>query len=303
MVNEPNLSDLRMFGLVAKHASFIAAARVANLAQTTVSKRVAMLEEALGVQLLHRTTRRVTITESGLKVLRWSKRILGDIEEMQADLSLDQGEPRGPIRISSASRLGRDYVAPALSQMKHRFPGIEVWLEIIDRRVDLVGDGFHLDFRSGEPSERDLIGHKIIKSSRIFCAAPSYVARHGAPQTLADVTKHECLLFRDRNEPFGLWRFRGPRGWDSVNVSADLASNDNDVVLRWAIDGHGIMIGTDWFFASSLKAGKLCRVLPDWQQPADVWAVSVERTTRSAKVRLCLEYLKEQMSALRKHRN
>lgn len=298
MLNEPSLSDLRLFAVVVKHASFVKAAHEQRLAQTTVSKRVAILEQALGVKLFQRTTRTVKVTDDGLKVYQWAQTILDSVSDMREELAVGQIEVKGPIRVSASSRLGRDYVAPALSKMKQRFPGIEVWLELMDRRVDLLGEGFHLDVRSGNADEPHLIGHRIARSSRFLCAAPAYLKKHGVPQSLDDLSRHQCLLFRDRGEPYGVWRLKGPRGWEEVRVTGDLASNDNDIVLGWAQDGHGIMIGADWFLANSLDEGRLKRILPGWQQPVDVWAISSLRTNQSAKVRLFIEHFKAEMSTI-----
>ncbi len=296
MLNEPRLEDLKAFGDVIRAGSFSAAARATATPQTTISKRVAVLEEALGVKLLHRTTRRVNLTDDGQRVYQWTQKILETVADMQDDLVSSQGEPRGPIRVSASSRLGRDFVTPALSKLKQRFPALNVWLEIMDRRVDLVAEGFHLDVRSGEADEPDLIGHRIFKASRILCASPAYIAAHEPIKTIADLHDHKCILFRDRNEPLGIWHLKGPKGWNSVNIDSQLASNDNDVVRKWACDGHGVMIGADWFMQSSLNAGQLVRVLPEWGQPADVWAVSSARTGQSVKVRLFLQYLIEEMN-------
>lgn len=299
MLNEPSLSDLRIYSMVAKHASFIKAARALNLAQTTVSKRVAALEQSLGLKLLLRTTRSVRMTDEGTKVFQWAQKILETMNDMHEDLAVDQAELMGPIRVSASSRLGRDYVAPALSKLKWTYPGIDVWLEIMDRRVDLMGEEFHLDVRSGKADEPNVIGHQIAQSSRILCAAPKYLEKYGSPRNLADVSRHQCLMFRDRNEPFGIWTLKGPSGYEDVHVTGELASNDNDVVLGWAHDGHGIMIAADWFVATSIKRGKLKRVLPNWYQPVDVWAISTQRTNQSAKVRIFIEYLKAEMAAVR----
>ena len=295
MDNYPDLADLRFFCAVARKSSFIAAARDAGAAPTLVSKRVAMLEVALGVKLFHRTTRRVHITDDGAKVYRWAQKILEDVEDMHDDLATTSGDPRGLIRISSSARIGRDLLTPALSLFKHRFPRIEVWLELLDRRVDLIGEGFHLDIRAGEVNEHNLIPHRVAKSNRILCAAPSYIARHGQPATPADLTSHDCVLLREREEPFGTWRLTGGRGQENAKVTGTMASNDIDVVLRWVHDGHGIAFSSDWLFAPSLANGALVRVLPDWHQPADIWAVSTARSAQSAKVRICLEFLKERM--------
>ncbi len=298
MLNEPSISDLRLFSEVVKHASFVKAAHGLKLAQTTVSKRVAILEKSLGVKLLLRTTRSVRMTDEGAKVFQWAQKILENMQDMQEDLALEKGELKGPIRVSASSRLGRDYVAPVLSQLKRSYPGIEVWLEIMDRRVDLMGEEYHLDVRSGNADEPNVIGHRIACSSRLLCAAPAYLEHYGTPKNLADVGQHQCLLFRDRGEPFGVWTMKGPSGYEDVRVTGDLASNDNDVILKWAHDAHGIMIAADWFVAKSLEQGRLQRILPNWYQPVDVYAVSALRTNQSAKVRILVEYLKTEMKSV-----
>jgi LysR family transcriptional activator of dmlA len=271
----------------------VAAAREAKASQTWVSKRIATLESNLGARLLNRTTRKVSATDEGLKVFEWAQRLIEGVEEMRGEISRGSGVPHGELRVCSSARLGRDIVAPALSRMKQRFPAVDVWLELLDRRVDLIGEQFHLDIRAGEVSEASLISHRIAVSSRILCAAPSYVERHGSPRTASELAQHECVLLRERNEPFGTWRLHGPRGTENTKVIGSLASNDIDVVLRWAHDGHGIVMSADWLFASSLANGALVRVLPDWHQPADINAVSSVRSAQSAKVRACIEFLRE----------
>lgn len=296
MDNDPSLYDLRLFSTIARKSSFVAASRDFGVAPTFVSKRVAMLEQSLGIKLFHRTTRRVNLTDEGARVYQWAQKILEDVESMQNDVSETKVEPRGPIRISSSAKLGRVHLAPALSHFKQRYPKIDVWLELLDRRVDLIGEGFHLDIRAGEVNEHHLIAHRIATSSRILCASPAYVARHGTPHTVADLANHECILLREREEPFGTWRLTGPSGWEHVKVAGTMASNDIDVVLAWVHEGHGIAFSADWLFAKSLANGSLIRVLEDNYQPADICAVSTSRSAQSAKVRICLEFLKEQMT-------
>lgn len=299
MLNDIRLTDLRTFQLVARHGGFSAAARVAGCPQTTVSKRMASLEHALGVKLLHRTTRLVHLTDDGKRVYEWAQRMLDTATEMEDELNAAKNEPQGPLRVSTSTRLGRAYVAPVLARLKTQYPSLEISLDIVDRHVDLMAEGLHLDVRTGEPHEPHLIRHHIMESSRILCAAPSYVARHGMPTSLSEVRSHRCLLFKDRNEPLGVWRLKGPKGWESVDIRSETESNDNEVVLDWARRGLGIMLATDWFLADNLEQGDLQRVLPDWHQPADVWAVSASRTAQSAKVRVFIECLREAMQARR----
>lgn len=291
-----DLGDLRLFCFVARRCSFSAGAREAGIAPTLMSKRIAQLERSLGVTLLRRTTRQVDLTDEGRKVLAWAQRILDDVDDLREDVARIAVEPEGPIRVCSSPRLGREVVAPALSRLKAQHPAMDVWLELLDRRVDLIGESFHLDVRVGEIAESHLIGHLVADNRRILCAAPSYIARFGEPETLAEIADHRCVLLRDRDDPFGAWRLNGPSGPESIKPTSTLASNDIDVVLRWACDGHGIVMSSHWLLASSLASGALVQVLPQWTQEAPLYAVSTVRSARSAKVRLCVEALRLQMA-------
>jgi LysR family transcriptional activator of dmlA len=293
--DEVLLKDLRLFCAVARRASFSAIAFEFGVSPTYVSKRIALLEKTLGVTLLHRTTRRVSISEDGERVFRWAEQILEDVQRMGEDILSLCAEPSGIIRISSALRLGRDHVAPVLSLMKHRYPKLEVWLELFDRRVDLDAEGFDLDMRVGDVSEPNLIAHHIVASQRVFCAAPAYLERAGMPNSVSDLTQHDCLLYRERGEAFGLWRVVGPQGQESVKVIGSMASNHSDAVLQWTRDGHGIMLTARWNIVDSLADGSLIRILPEYYQPADVWAVSRVSGRQSAKVQAAVALLRENL--------
>ncbi|MDH4871120.1 LysR family transcriptional regulator [Pseudomonas sp. BN515] len=294
--NDPFLRDLLLFCTVARRSSFVAGATELGISPAHVSKRIAMLEESLGVKLFNRTTRRVNITADGEAAFLWAQKILEDVEGMVEALSGLKGEPRGVLRLATSLRLGRDYVSPVLSLLRQRHPGLEVWLELLDRRVDLIGENFDIDLRVGEVHEPHLIAHRIAESYRMLCAAPSYLARRGQPRTLADLAQHDCLLFRERELGFGVWRLSGPNGEETVKVTGPMASNHSDVVRQWAHEGHGVIMASVWDAAPSIRTGKLVRVLPAYQQSADVWAVTAARASGSAKVKLCIDFLKEQLA-------
>ena len=244
--NDPFLRDLLLFCTVARRSSFVAGATELGISPAHVSKRIAMLEETLGVKLFNRTTRRVNITADGEAAFLWAQKILEDVEGMVEALSGLKGEPRGVLRLATSLRLGRDYVSPVLSLLRQRHPGLEVWLELLDRRVDLIGENFDIDLRVGEVHEPHLIAHKIAESYRMLCAAPSYLARRGQPRTLADLAQHDCLLFRERELGFGVWRLSGPNGEETVKVTGPMASNHSDVVRQWAHEGHGVIMASVW---------------------------------------------------------
>ena len=292
----PLLEDLRLFSLAARRSSFAATATEAGASPAYVSKRIAILEEVLQAKLFHRTTRRVSITVDGETVYQWAQRILEDVDLMSDAVAAGRSEPRGMLRISTSFRLGRQHIGPALSELARRYPALEVRLEVVDRAVDLVSEGFDLDIRIGAVSEPNLIAHRIAPSDRILCAAPAYLADRGRPRTLVELAQHACLLFRERDQAFGVWRLEGPNGLETVKITGPLSSNNIDIVRQWAHDGHGIIMSSVWDLSASLEAGELAHVLPEYRQPADIWAVSTARLANSAKVRVCVRFLQERLT-------
>ncbi len=174
-------------------------------------------------------------------------------------------------------------------------PGLEIDLEILDRSVDLVDEDIDIDVRVGDIREPHLVPHHLANGRRILCASPAYLRLHKEPQRLADLTRHSCLLIRERNETLGRWSLRGPDGTSNMRVSAALTSNHGDVIRRWALEGHGIMLRSYWDVAESLARGDLIHVLPAMWQPADVFAVTKIRSSNSAKTRLCIRYMRKRL--------
>jgi LysR family transcriptional activator of dmlA len=295
--NESFLRDLQLFCNIARRGSFVAASTEMGLSPSHVSKRVAMLEASLGVKLFQRTTRRVSVTSDGEAALQWAQKILDDVQGMADAFADRRTELRGLLRISTSLRLGRKHVSPILALLRQRHPNLEIWLELLDRRADLVGENFDIDIRVGEVHEPHLIAHKIVESTRILCASPDYLERRGTPLELAELTQHDCLLFRGRDDRFGVWRLSGPNVEKSVKVTGTVASNLSDIVVQWAKDGYGVVMVSIWDVAESLRAGELVRVLPDYMQSADVWAVTAERLSSSAKIQVCIEFLREQLTS------
>ncbi len=295
MNNDWDLADLRIFCSVARRSSFVAAATELGISTAYVSKRIAGLEQALGVRLFHRTTRRVHISDEGETAYLWARKVLEAADDMRRELSRAKEAPAGPLRISTSLRLGRNHVSHILAELERRYPALEIWLELVDRRIDLIGEGFDVDIRVGEVAEPHLVAHRIAPSARILCAAPAYLQRRGRPKTLAELAHHDCLLFRDRDQPFGVWRMEGPHGAEAVKVTGPMGSNHSDAVRNWALDGQGIILLSGWDIAEELRAGRIERVLPDYRQPADIWAVTPARLASSARLRLCVEFLIEQL--------
>ena len=291
------LDDLRVFCLAARKASFAATATELGTSPAYVSKRIAMLEKALGVSLFHRAARRVTVTADGERVYESAQVIFEGVERMGETVAGDRLDPRGALRVTTSFRLGRKHIAPALSELARRYPALDITLDVVDRRVDLIADDIDLDVRIGSVDEPHLVAHRIAASRRVLCAAPSYLDQRGWPASVAELGRHDCLVLRDRNQAFGVWRLDGPDGATTkVKVTGRLSSNNADIVRGWAVDGHGILCQTSWDLHEDLAAGRLVQVLPAWSQPADVWAASTVRLSHSAKVRACVDFLQRELN-------
>lgn len=287
------MEDLRLFCMVVHKQSFAASALELGVSKALVSKRIAVLENVLQARLLHRTTRKVSVTENGQIVYQWAQRILEDAEQMAEAISSAKISPRGLLRICTSSGFGRNHVSRAVSAMARRYPELEFQLELLDRPVDLVREGFDLDIRIGEVYEGNLITKLIGHNARVLCASSSYLEEWGTPLRLADLAQHKCIVIRERDQEFGRWKLEGPTGSETVRIGGLLSANNGEIAHRWAIDGHGIILRSMWDVGPSLQCGDLKRVLPEYQQNANVWAVYPSRLSTSAKVRVCVQFIEE----------
>jgi LysR family transcriptional activator of dmlA len=290
--------DLRVLLEVVRRASFAAAAQELGVSPAYVSKRIRLLEAALAVKLLHRTTRRVAVTEEGERVYQWAQRILDDIDHLVQDVGTTRSEPRGLLRVSSSFGFGREVVAPALSQLVVHHPGLQLRLEVFDRLVDVAAEGFDLDVRVGDEIAPHLIAKRLADNHRVLCTAPAYLARRGTPRSVDELSAHDCLVIKERDHPFGVWRLRAGAEARTLKVTGPLSSNNGEMAVQWALDGHGIVLRSIWDVRADLAAGRLVQLLPAWTQEANIWAVYPSRLSRSAKVRVAVEFLAQYFRAL-----
>ncbi|ALM84775.1 LysR substrate-binding domain-containing protein [Bordetella sp. N] len=295
----PLNEDLRVFLAVARKASFVAAANALGMSPAYVTKRVTTLERTLGVTLLHRTTRRVTVTDQGERVMARAQRILDDLNELVEELGVTRQAPRGTLHLCCSFGFGRQVVAPVIADLARHHPDLQLRLDLFDRLVDITAEGYDLDVRVGDVIPQHLIARPLAANRRILCASPAYLQRAGTPRSLADLAGHDCLVIKERDHPFGVWSLRSARhGEQSAKVSGPLSSNNGEVVARWAVEGHGIFLRSMWNVAPLLASGTLVQVLPEWSQEANIWAVYPPRLDGSAKVRICVEWLQQAMRGL-----
>ena len=298
MNNDLLPADLRVFCAVVRASSFSRAAEDLGMSPAYVTKRVRLLEDSLGTTLFHRTTRSVVISEAGERVYHWARRILDDVDHLVEEVGVTRREPRGSLRVSSSFGFGRRVVAPALSEFVARHPAMQVRFEVFDRLIDVAAEGYDLDVRVGDVIAPHLIARKLASNHRVLCAAPGYLAARGTPRTLPELAAHDCLVIKERDHPFGVWRMQRGHQEHTVKVRGPLSANNGEMVVQWAVDGRGIVLRSMWDVAPLLGAGKLVQVLPQYRQSADIWAVYPSRLNASAKVRVCVEFLAARMAHL-----
>jgi DNA-binding transcriptional LysR family regulator len=287
-------SELEFFVLVARHSSLSAAARALDLTPPAASKRLAQMEQRLGVQLVNRTTRSISLTSEGETYLAHATRILAEIREMEDAVSSGRQGPRGLLRVNATLGFGRTTIAPLISQFARRYPEVEVQVEVTDRPVDLVETGFDLAIRFGTLPDRRLNARRIMSNRRFLCASPKYLERYGTPSNLAELANHRCIIHRQNDDAYGIWRFMHNEHSEVVKVHGSLSSNDGDIVLGWALDGHGILIRSEWDAAKYIDSGRLRVVLPQFELPsADLFVYYASRANQPVRTRAFIDFLVE----------
>lgn len=293
-------SHLQFFVLLARHGNLAAAARELDLTPPAATKRLAQLEARLGVRLVNRTTRSISLTAEGETYLEHATRILAEIREMEDAVSSSRAVPRGLLRVNATLGFGRTTIAPIVSQFAKRYPQVEVQFDVTDRPIDIVESGIDLAIRFGSLPDKRLNARRIMQNRRFLCASPRYLERHGTPKSLADLSEHQCILHRQNDDAYGIWRLTRDGHSEVVKVHGMLSSNDGDIVLGWALDGHGILIRSEWDLAKYLESGRLRVVLPEYVQPsADLFVYYPHKRNQSARTRAFIDFLVERFNSRR----
>jgi len=285
-----DLNALVLFAKVVEKQSFVAAARALGVPKSTVSRKVAELEERLGARLLVRTTRAVRLTEAGRSYYDRATRIVADAEEAEA-LVRDAGEtPVGHLRLTTTMAFAERAIAPRMTEFHRRYPRVTVEILATDRRVDLVGEGFDLAIRAGTLDDSSLIARRLAPAGLMVVASPSYLAAHGTPTVIEDLRNHACLLL-GTGIAGHQWPLTGPDGPLTVAVTGPLVANDIGILYRACVGGLGIARLPRFLIAEDLAAGRLVPVLPE-ASPADAGVYLVYPGGRKVpgKVRVFLDF-------------
>lgn len=292
-----HISDMRLFVLVAQLGSLANAARELGITPSAVTKRLLSLERRLGVRLLNRTTRSISLTSEGEIYFENGKRILADIDSVESLITEGKNSPQGLLRINAPLGFGRSYIAPLVSEFVKMYPDVNVQLVLSDRPIRLPDEAVDISIRFGDIPDSRLIARKISSNRRLICASPNYLKKHGTPLLPHDLSQHQCITLRQNDTFSGMWQLTKGEERENVRVGGNLSTNDGEVALKWAIDGHGILMRAEWDIARYLRDKRLELVLEDYSTPAaDIYAVYLEKQHLSAKVSYFLDYLKQAFS-------
>lgn len=296
MKNGIQPADLGFFSALASAGSLSAAARELGITTPAVSKRLALMESRVGVLLVNRTTRRMGLTPEGELYLEHARRILGEIDDMAHLLGVSKATPKGLLRVNATLGFGRRHVAPLISRFVRKHPQVEVQLQLSVNPPPLTDDAFDVCIRFGAPPDARVIARHIAPNRRLLCASPGYLAKHGTPKVPNDLARHNCIGIRQGEEAYGVWRLASGRGRSAtiqaVKTRGNLTTNDGEIAVNWALDGHGILMRAEWDIGRFLKSGRLVQVLPQFHTPdADIHAVYPQRHQLAARVRAFVDFV------------
>ncbi|AUT74659.1 LysR substrate-binding domain-containing protein [Paraburkholderia hospita] len=296
MTETVQATDLSFFSTLAASGSLSAAARELGLTPAAVSKRLTQMEQRAGVPLVNRTTRRMMLTPEGEVYLEHARRILDEIDALSELLGSAKKSPKGLLRVNATLGFGRSHVAPAISRFVNRYPQVAVQLQLSVTPPPLTDDAFDVCIRFGEPPDTRVVARRLAANRRLLCAAPSYIAEYGVPLTPHELVRHNCIGIRQGDEAYGVWRLATGRGaarkTEAVRINGNLTTNDGEIAVKWALEGHGVLMRAEWDINEYLADGRLVQVLPGYETPgADIFAVYSQRHQMSARIRTFVDFI------------
>ncbi|OQW88068.1 MAG: LysR family transcriptional regulator [Rhodoferax ferrireducens] len=297
------LKQMETFVNVAARGGLTAAAKAEGVAPAIIGRRLDALEERLGVKLLVRTTRRVTLTHEGSAFLEDCQRLLAGLASAEASVSAGGLKPTGHLTLTAPAGFGRRHVAPLVPRFRELYPEVTISLNLSDRVVDLTAEGFDCAVRVGDMPDSSLVSVRLADNRRLCVAAPSYLKRHGTPQHPGELARFDCLtLSSDASQTRG-WAFSLPQGGGvevvHLKPGGPLSCSDGEVLFDWCLAGYGIAWRSTWEVQAEVATGVLVPVLEAFAAPPNgVYAVFSQRKHLPLRVRLWIDYLKQQFAQL-----
>lgn len=286
-----NIEHLRLFVRIASTHNISLAGKELGLSPAVSSSHINKLEEGLGIRLLHRTTRKVSLTEEGQAFLPHAQDVLDSIETAQASLGVGSVSPQGKLRVAASASFGRMHLLPALNGFLKRYPELMVDLHLSDSVVDMVEGGFDIAIRDAKLNDSTLIARKLSPVTRMLCASPSYLTEYGEPQSPDDLLNHNCINLIG----IDTWVLNTPTGPKSIKTKNRLRTDNGEAARDAATQGLGITLCSSWCCYQQLERGELVQILKDYPLVSEtaIWAVYPSSRLLAPKVRLFIDYLSE----------
>lgn len=289
------ISDIDVFLLAVQLGSLSAAARACALTPAAVSYRLSHLEDRLGTRLLHRTTRRLTLTQDGAEYLRQAERVAPELRQLEATVSRRDTLPAGTLKVTAPASFGRQHIAPAIPKFLAMYPMIRLNFVMTDEVLDIIDHGFDVAIRIAKLTDSQFIVRRLANDKRVVCASPQYLAGREMPTVPSDLMMHNCLVLTQQPH----WTLSGPKGKERIHVKGNFECNNGEVIRDAALAGVGIALKATWDVASALADGRLCRLLGNYSvvSEAAICAIYPSRKNVPAKTTLFISYLKDWLKA------
>ena len=287
------LKQIEAFIAVVEHGSMAAAALTQDVTPVMIGRRINALEARLGVKLLHRSTRRIAVTEQGAVFMEQCKKALSELDRAELLVAEGRHKATGHLIVSAPAAFGRKHVAPHAPDFLRANPDVRCSFNLTDRVVDLVREGYDVGIRIGGAIDPNFVAIRLASNKRVVCGTPAYFAKHGVPRTLDDLEKHNCLAFNLQGGQQRGWYFQQNGKAVTVKVSGNLDCNDGELLHRWMGEGLGLGWRSTWEIQPELESGALMTVLDDYALPDyDILAVYPQQRPVPAKIRFFIEHLK-----------
>jgi len=287
------LKQIEAFIAVVEHGSMAAAALTQDVTPVMIGRRINALEARLGVKLLHRSTRRIAVTEQGAVFMEQCKKALGELDRAELLVAEGRHKATGHLIVSAPAAFGRKHVAPHAPDFLRANPDVRISFNLTDRVVDLVREGYDVGIRIGGAIDPNFVAIRLASNKRVVCGTPAYFAKHGVPRTLDDLAHHNCLAFNLQGGQQRGWYFQQNGKAVTVKVNGNLDCNDGELLHRWMGEGLGLGWRSTWEIQPELESGALMTVLDDYALPDyDILAVYPQQRPVPAKIRFFIEHLK-----------
>jgi DNA-binding transcriptional LysR family regulator len=290
------ISDLRLFTRIVAAGSLSETARRIHSSLPAVSRRLAAMEERLGVRLIDRGPRRFTLTEEGGVLHERALTILRDLDAAEAEATAQAKHPRGRMRVGVPLEIGRRRIAPLVAEFTARYPGISIELVLSDSRVDILEEEIDIGIHVDPPQDGNLISRVLLYSSRVIIASPEYLARHPAPAKPIDLLEHDCARLVRGRRVFDHWMFKEDGRVSEIQVQGTLLTNNSEVMHDWALAGRAVTIKALWDVQDDIQAGRLVQLLQPFQcDELNIYATYATRTHLPPRMRLFIDFVVQEL--------